>query len=335
MRGGSNRYYPGALVWLVRRPGRALRERAEMWLAWKRVMEDMTSGILGTDFDAADRKEVFDQIRESEEMLRDEVWASYRHAVVADVQGSDGLKAIDFGAGHASSGTSFTGKVIVALKAEGLLNDSVGAGYLERNWPPALKDGGAWPLKGLRQAFLDGTLTRLLDPEEVLRKQIVTFVEKGDMGLASGPQPDGSYQRIWWKEPIGPEEVTFDDKTFLLNRARAASVRVPSDSASTITTPASDQPPEFALEPPSQGSGATQADDFIVVTLRGNIPPEQWNKLGTKLIPKLRTSGSDLKLSLDASVRIRAGDFQYLEADLRQALRDIGLEGLVRIERQG
>jgi hypothetical protein len=36
--------------------------------------------------------------------------------------------------------------VIGALKSEALLNDSVGAGYIDRNWPPALKDTGAWPL---------------------------------------------------------------------------------------------------------------------------------------------------------------------------------------------
>jgi len=100
--------------------------------------------------------------------------------VIADPQGTGGLKEIDLGAGHASASASLSTRVIAALKAEGLLNESVGAGYLERNWPTALKESGNWPLKGLRQSFLNGTLTRLLDPEEVLRKQIVAFVEKGD-----------------------------------------------------------------------------------------------------------------------------------------------------------
>jgi hypothetical protein len=56
------------------------------------------------------------------------------------------------------------GRVIAALKSEALLNESVGAGYIERNWPPALKDSGAWPLASLRQSFLNGSLTRLIDP---------------------------------------------------------------------------------------------------------------------------------------------------------------------------
>ena len=30
-------------------------------------------------------------------------------------------------------------RVIGALKSEALVNESIGAGYIERNWPPALK----------------------------------------------------------------------------------------------------------------------------------------------------------------------------------------------------
>jgi hypothetical protein len=60
-------------------------------------------------------------------------------------------------------------RVIGALKSEALLNESVGAGYIERNWPPALKDSGAWPLQSLRQSFLNGSLTRLVDPDSARR----------------------------------------------------------------------------------------------------------------------------------------------------------------------
>ena len=91
-------------------------------------------------------------------------------------------------------------------------------------------------------------MTRLLDPEDVLRKQIVSFVGKGDFGLGSGPKPDGSFERVWWKELIGPEEVTFDDKTFLVTRTRAAALKAPAPPppSTTPTTP----PPELILEPP-------------------------------------------------------------------------------------
>lgn len=69
---------------------------------------------------------------------------------------------IDLGAGHSSSGETLCGRVIAARKSEALLNESVGAGYIELNWPPALKDSGAWPLASLRQSFRNGSLTRLV-----------------------------------------------------------------------------------------------------------------------------------------------------------------------------
>ena len=338
-RGTSPRLYPAALVWAVRKPGRALRERAEVWLAWKRVAEDLGSGALGADFDQVEKGEVVRQIKEAEEALMEEVWASYRYAILADPQGAEGVKEIDLGAGHASSGSgSLTARIVAALKAEGLLNESVGAGYLERSWPAALKESGAWPLKGCRQSFLDGSLTRLLDPEDVLRRQVVAFVEKGDFGLGSGPKPEGSFERVWWKEPIGPEEVTFDDKTFLLTRTRAAALKAPgSQAAAAPTTPPPGLAPELILEPPPSVAGDREPstpEQEVRLTLHGAIPPEQWNKLGTRLIPKLRSAGHDLSLSLDAGLTVDPQAVAHLEAELRQALRDLGLEGLVRIEKK-
>jgi hypothetical protein len=307
-----------------------------VWLAWKRVDEDLRTGVLGADFDPSERGEVVRQIKESEELLREEVWASYRYAASADSRGAEGMREIDLGAGHASgNAASLTGRVVAALKAEGLLNESIGAGYLERNWPTALKEGGAWPLKGCRQAFLDGSLTRLLDPEQVLRAQIVSFVERGDFGLASGVKPGNGFERIWYKEAIRPEEVTFDDKTFLLARSRAhALAQLVPQTAGGVAAP---QPaPELILQPPAMPESAPAkpaVDEHVRICLRGNIPPEQWNKLGTKLIPKLRTSGQDLSLTIDASLIIRAQDTAYVENELRQALRDLGLESTVRIEK--
>lgn len=344
-RGASPRLYPAAIVWLVRKPGRSLREKAEMWLAWKRVDEDLRSGVLGADFDQTERGEVARQIKESDEALKEEVWASFRYAVIADAHGEEGLKEIDLGAGHASgSSASLSGRVVEALRTEGLLNNSIGAGYLERNWPVALKESGAWPLKGCRQAFLDGSLTRLLDPEEVLRAQIESFVEKGDFGLASGSKPAGGYERVWWKEPIRAEEVTFDDKTFLLTRARASTLAAQSKTSPSVSsvekgnavTGAPEESPILVLEPLPAAPGVSAkpaTDEHVRICLRGKIPPEQWNKLGQKLIPKLRGSGQDLSLSLDASLTIRSQDFTYVEAELRQALRDLGLDGAVRIEK--
>jgi hypothetical protein len=46
------------------------------------------------------------------------------------------------------------------------------------------------------------------------------------------------------------------------------------------------------------------------------VPPEVWNRLGTKVLPKLR-SGSDLKVGVDFSVTVNRDVAGSLLADLR------------------
>ncbi len=208
--GKSPRLYPGSLVWCIKKPGRDLREKVELWLAWKRVAREVADGTLGGDFDRTDRADLQAKVKAAEDAAKDEVSGGYRFAVIADHQEADGLKTIDFGAGHSSGGETLCGRVIAALKSAALLNESVGAGYIDRNWPPALKESGAWPLASLRQSFLNGSLTRLLDPDMTLRGKIVEFVGRGDFGLASGQKADGTYERVWFEEPISPDEVAFE-----------------------------------------------------------------------------------------------------------------------------
>ncbi len=57
-----------------------------------------------------------------------------------------------------------------------------------------------------------------------------------------------------------------------------------------------------------RGAPAAQSDRLI---LRCAIPPEQWNKLGKKLLPKLRAAGKDLSLGLDAALTVRAEDLRH------------------------
>ena len=144
---------------------------------------------------------------------------------LADTEKEHGLKVIDLGAGHSSASETLCGRVLGALKAEALLNENVGAGYIDRNWPPAFKNTAAWPLKSLRQSFLNGALTRLIDPDAILRRQIVEFVSKGDFGLASGTRNDGSYGRLWYAEPLRQEEVAFEPDVYLVTKAKAGALK--------------------------------------------------------------------------------------------------------------
>ena len=255
--------------------------------------------------------------------------------VLADHQEPDGLKVIDLGAGHASASETLCGRVIAALKSQALLNESVGAGYLERHWPPALRDAGAWPLASLRQSFLNGALTRLLDPDAVLRSKLVDFVSCGDFGLASGQRPDGTYARVWYAEALAPEEVAFEAEVFLLTPAQAQRLTRQAEPVVTPGPPAApglqpvswpDSGPQPQPAPPS-----TPRPHAHSLRLVGTIPPEVWNRLGTKILPKLR-AGADLQVSVALSVSLTPELAPGLAAELHQILQDLGLEGRLRVE---
>jgi hypothetical protein len=83
---------------------------------------------------------------------------------------------------------------------------------------------------------------------------------------------------------------------------------------------------EPVSEPRSEPTSQT-----VTLHLRGAIPPEMWNRLGTKLIPKLR-SGSELKVKVGFSLSIDSKRTAF-ESDLRQILEDLGLADKIRIER--
>lgn len=330
-RGKSPRLYPGSLVWCFKKPGRDLHDRVETWLAWKRVARDLAEGTLGSDFDRTDRADIQAKVKEAEEAARDEVWGGYRYMVLSDPGERDGLKEIDLGAGHASASESLCGRIITALKSHALLNESVGAGYIERHWPPTLKSSGAWPLPSLRQSFLNGALTRLVDPDSVLRAKIVEFVGRGELGLASGQKKDGSFDRVWFEEMMPADEVSFDEGVYLLTKAKAKGLK---KSSVLVPTPPTPDAPSAVPVPTSGPSPAPiPADEAKTRTIRlvGDIPPELWNRLGTKILTKLR-SGDNLKVGIDFTVTVKAILAPSLESDLRQILDDLGLTGRIRIE---
>ena len=349
-RGASPRLYPGALVWCAKKPGRELRDKTEQWLAWQRVERELRQGILGADFSQAERNEVRSKTREAGEAAKEEVWASYRYVVLADARAEGGLKVIDLGAGHASAGSSLCGCVVAAMKSEALLNESVGAGYIERHWPPALKDSGAWPLTSLRQSFLNGSLTRLADPDAVLRHKIVEFVANGDFGLASGEPtpgaPGGEYERLWFRRDVRPDEVVFGASVYLLKRAKAEQLLTSSSAPSPELeaeeelqlTPEPDSVAETSSRTVDEPTTATEAStpDQSPVTLRvsGTVPSESWNRVGMKLVPKLRAAHSAPHVAVEFSVSVSANAAGSLEAELRQVLDDLGLSGSMTVRKE-
>jgi hypothetical protein len=62
------------------------------------------------------------------------------------------------------------------------------------------------------------------------------------------------------------------------------------------------------------------------------VPPEVWNRLGTKILPKLRSGGSELKIELELSVTVPADAANGLATELRQLLQELGLGDAVRVD---
>jgi hypothetical protein len=357
-RGNSPRLYPAAPVWCFRKPGRGLQEKVETWLAWRRVADELERGELGSEYDKSEVADIRANVSTAEEDARDEVWAGYRYLALAvapraegarepanEEEEADGLQVIDLGAGHASASETLVGRIITALKSGGRLSDSVGISYIERNWPPALKTAGVWPLSSLRQSFLNGALTRLLDPDTTLRKKLVELVEKGELGLASGQYADGTYQRFWIGEPIDPAEILFDPGVFLLTKAKAQSLKVKPipkkgedhseptlDKETAIGTGPDTGSKGDAEAPGGDDSGARLPPKDVHLVLMGSIPHESWNRLGTKLVPKLR-SGENLQIEVRIGVTAKAENAATFEAEVGQILQDLGLGERVAIQR--
>ncbi len=166
------------------------------------------------------------------------------------------------------------------------------------------------------------TPARLIDPDLILRRKIVEFVERGEFGLASGAKDGAQYERLWYAEPIGAEEVAFEASVFLVTKAKAQELRA---------TPEGQPQPEPGPTPgpgPEPGPG----DQKITLRLVGTVPPEVWNRLGTKVLPKLR-SGDDLSVGIEFSVSVGSAFAKNMETELQQILKDLGLSDRVKIER--
>ncbi|MGI8782166.1 MAG: DUF499 domain-containing protein, partial [Acidobacteriota bacterium] len=319
----KRRLYPASLVWCFKKPGRDLRDKVELMLAWRRVELEVAAGNLGPEFDRGDRAELRASVKEAEDAARDEVWAGYRYAALADTKEADGVRVIDLGAGHSSSGESLTGRVLAALKSEALLSDTVAPGYIERNWPPPFVETGAWPLGGLRRAFLDGSLTRLVDADAVLRAKVPDFILRGEFGLGSRGPGTSDFQRVWFKEPVAAEELAFDDSVFLLGKAVA-------ERLTRAIPPSPDDTPALPPPVPAPAREHTTPAAPRIIRVAGRVPPEIWNRLGTRLLPKIR-GGSDVQIRVELAATFPGEAAADALRDLNQALEDLGIGRDVRV----
>lgn len=90
---------------------------------------------------------------------------------------------------------------------------------------------------------MDGSLTRLLDPDTALRAKILEFIQSGEFGLASGRQPDSDYTRLWFGEKVSTDDVVFDSDVYLICKFKAAELKMKEHRGKVaVEKPPADQP---------------------------------------------------------------------------------------------
>lgn len=97
-------------------------------------------------------------------------------------------------------------------------------------------------------------------------------------------------------------------------------------------TPGAEPTPGPTPRPgPGPDSDPTPTPSTAPVRVKGTIPPELWNRLGTKVLPKLRTL-NDFEISVTLSASAEASGANELRGELRQIIEDLGLTDAVTVD---
>jgi hypothetical protein len=137
---------------------------------------------------------------------------------------------------------------------------------------------------------------------------------------------------LWFRELLPPDEVTFEDNVLLLRKETAEALKsaahAPGAGAKAPEIPGE---PASPIAPAVEGEEPRHAEAVRKLRLVGTIPPEVWNRLGTRILPKLR-AGSELSIGLEFAVVVPQGSAGRLITELQQALEELGLADAIRIE---
>lgn len=139
-------------------------------------------------------------------------------------------------------------------------------------------------------------------------------------------------QIVWFEEMIGPEEVGFEKGVFLLLKGKAKGLKGGAPAPGpTVPTPGPEPMPPTGPET-EPGPAPTPGPETLVIHVKGTIPPELGNRLGTRILPKLR-SGTDLKVGVEFTVTIDSGASASVIADLKQILKELGVADSITVTR--
>src|SRR5690606_22851607 len=164
-----------------------------------------------------------EQLRESvkraERDLREAIWRAFKFIVLL---GKDNkLKVVDLDLVTSSVGSSLVDNVINRLQQDGDVEKGVAAGYLLRNWPPALPE---WSTRNVRDAFFASPqFPRLLFPDAI-KDTIARGVSNGQIAYA-GKHGDGHFEPFVFEQALNADDVEISEDVFILTRDAAVNYR--------------------------------------------------------------------------------------------------------------
>jgi hypothetical protein len=86
-------------------------------------------------------------------------------------------------------------------------------------------------------------------------------------------------------------------------------------------------------KPVTVDGGISPMPTKTLLRVKGAVPPELWNRFGSKIIPKLR-SAEQLQALVDLTVEVDTSASAALEMEIQQILSDLDLGGKVVVEKE-
>jgi hypothetical protein len=153
---------------------------------------------------------------------------------------------------------------------------------------------------------------------------------RGEFGLASGAEPGGKYRRVWCHEDVGPAEIAFEADVYLLTKVLAEKLKSPHI---TPVPPSEPEPPETPATPDAPHPDDGSAGANVIISVAGSIPSEQWNRLGTRLLPKMRSAGT-VTATIRLEIKLDKSKAPALSTELTQIVEENGLSATVRVDQR-
>jgi hypothetical protein len=224
------------------------------------------------------------------------------------------------------------------LQQDGDLEKGVAAGFLLRNWPPALPE---WSTKNVRDAFFASPqFPRLLFPDAI-KETIARGVSNGQIAYAT-KRGDGHFEPFNFEMPLNSLEVEISEDVCILTREAAMAYReavkavaagvlpapVPTGAGAVpVGGPSSGQTPVPVPVPGDDDTPIIGQTDFLrKLTWTGEIPPKLWINFYTKVLSKHATDSS-LKLKVTFESSPISGLSKEKIEETRTALKELGLGG--------